>query len=82
MQRLAEQLVNFGQTGKQTLFFGQQRGTIGRRGLGHDLIAHALGKLLGKQRLRDGITPACAGNSRVVSRYQFWYRDHPRVCGE
>ena len=29
-----------------------------------------------------GITPACAGNRRLGSRYQLFNGDHPRVCGE
>ena len=29
-----------------------------------------------------GITPACAGKSRVLFQFRFLRRDHPRVCGE
>ena len=29
-----------------------------------------------------GITPACAGKSNIVSRFQRRTQDHPRVCGE
>ena len=30
----------------------------------------------------DGITPACAGKSKVLSCFQISDKDHPRVCGE
>ena len=28
------------------------------------------------------ITPACAGNSSIVSKPKQYSKDHPRVCGE
>ena len=31
---------------------------------------------------KQGITPACAGNSGSLSRYSTTAKDHPRVCGE
>ena len=33
-------------------------------------------------RVRLGIIPACAGNTRVTGRRRGWTGDHPRVCGE
>ena len=45
---------------------------------------HVRGKDL--QRLQAhagrGITPACAGKSRISGRFFFCMRDHPRMCGE
>ena len=35
-----------------------------------------------KKRCCIGITPACAGKSRLASVASFVLRDHPRVCGE
>ena len=32
--------------------------------------------------LRDGIIPACAGNSEAAENLEYVARDHPRVCGE
>ena len=29
-----------------------------------------------------GITPACAGNSRCLTAWQYLYKDHPRLRGE
>ncbi len=34
------------------------------------------------QRLRLGITPACAGKSQIIHAIAAFDRDHPRVCGE
>ncbi|EEP20781.1 hypothetical protein BIFANG_03351 [Bifidobacterium angulatum DSM 20098 = JCM 7096] len=33
-------------------------------------------------RTRQGIIPACAGNTALPSRWPSRKRDHPRVCGE
>ena len=30
----------------------------------------------------DGITPACAGNRKILGTYATLNEDHPRVCGE
>ncbi len=40
------------------------------------------GKTKEVTEMREGITPACAGNSRLgcLDAYSSW--DHPRVCGE
>ena len=35
-----------------------------------------------RNSLCRGITPACAGKSRVCPAFQFVDGDHPRVCGE
>ena len=29
-----------------------------------------------------GITPACAGRTKFVAKYEKIYEDHPRVCGK
>ena len=33
-------------------------------------------------RMRRRITPACAGNSGIISFICNFFKDHPRVCGE
>ncbi len=38
--------------------------------------------LLWLNGFRNGITPACAGNSPVFLYTRYPHRDHPRVCGE
>ena len=40
------------------------------------------GQLLGQVKALEGITPACAGNSKSRSRPGASCPDHPRVCGE
>ena len=42
---------------------------------GKDFLVHTF-------RLLSGITPACAGKSLPLSRFQTAFWDHPRVCGE
>ena len=36
----------------------------------------------GLENVRRGITPACAGKSLCRNMVEFWFTDHPRVCGE
>ena len=36
----------------------------------------------GAKLAANGITPACAGKSRIGGKYHSTKRDHPRVCGE
>ena len=40
------------------------------------------GASLSSAYLPTGITPACAGKSRIDIRHKFSNKDHPRVCGE
>ena len=61
----------------------------------HALLANANAEPLGssprmrgtqsssaKSDYRRGIIPAYAGNTRSLSGWRSWPRDHPRVCGE
>ena len=36
----------------------------------------------GRKDFHEGITPACAGKSAVLSSTSAWIKDHPRLCGE
>ena len=37
---------------------------------------------IGKAAGSIGITPACAGKTRLFEELQKGYQDHPRVCGK
>ena len=61
----------------------QMESTLSKTGkLGSPPRVRGTGQHRVRDRVRQGITPACAGNSFMAYSTAMLTQDHPRVCGE